>query len=276
MCIICNQSHTAPLYQGIKKCPACSHAFADLSLSDEELFNLYKRNYFFGEEYSNYLADREILEKNFKLRMNVLNRFLDKKRHSHLLEIGCAYGFFLNQVKSQFRSVKGIDVCPEGIEYAQKQFGLNVIQGDFLKRDLGTFDVVCLWDTIEHLRDPHLYIEKIGLHAEKGALIAITTGDFDSFNARFRKEKWRLIHPPTHLHYFSKRSIEKLLNKNGFELIYNRHCGFYRSLDTIAHAIFVLRKKGKFLYTLLKKCGLTSFDSYLNLFDIMYVIGRKK
>lgn len=273
-CILCQGTDSSPLYQGILKCSHCNHAFANQVLTDEELQKLYTRNYFFGEEYSDYFADRTVLEKNFRQRLKVLNRFIQKDLHKNLLEIGCAYGFFLNLVRNEFKTVKGIDINLDGIEYAKTQLGLDVIGDEFLKHDFKNenFDVVCLWDTIEHLRDPHLYLEKISHHTKKGSLIAITTGDIDSWNAKIRKENWRLIHPPTHIHYFSKKSIEKLLNQHGFKVVYNRYCGFYRSIDNIAYNIFVLRRKNKPIYEILKKL---SFDLYLNLFDIMYVIGQK-
>jgi SAM-dependent methyltransferase len=277
-CIICNHSKSSPLYQGILQCQDCGYIYANAQISDDELLKLYKRDYFFGDEYSDYLADRRVLEKNFQKRLSVLRRYIQPEVHRNLLEIGCAYGFFLNLVKNSFSSCQGIDLNKDGTDYARDVLKLEAFQGDFLKHDYGTeiFDVVCLWDTIEHLREPHLYLEKISSHTKKGSLVAITTGDIDSFNARARKQNWRLIHPPTHLHYFSKKTIEKLLQKNGFEVVYSKHCGFYRSLENILYNIFVLRKRGKPFYNLTKKVGLNSLDFYLNMFDIMYVIARKK
>lgn len=132
-----------------------------------------------------------------------------------------------------------------------------------------------MWDTIEHLRQPEQYIEKISKQMASGALLAITTGDIGSLNARLRKEQWRLIHPPTHIHYFSKQSIATMLNNYGFDVVYNQYCGFYRSVDNIAYNIFVLRHKQPKLYKLLKSLRLTELDFYLNLYDIMYVIAKK-
>lgn len=275
-CIICNNNKNLFLYPGILKCPSCNHVFADSRFTDEELKELYSREYFFGEEYSNYLADQRVLEKNFQSRLKVLKSFCSF--HSSLLEIGSAYGFFLNLARKDFQQTKGIDICTDGVQYAQKTFDLNVECREFLQLDFKekTFDVICLWDTIEHLQAPQLYIEKIGQLAKKGSLIAITTGDVASFNAKFRGKKWRLIHPPTHLHYFSQNSMVKLLDNCGFEVIYNQYCGFYRSMNNIAYNLFVLRSDWNFLYAILKKMGLCCFDVYLNLFDIMYVIARKK
>lgn len=276
-CIICGSDRNRSLYAGILECRECGHVFADLQLSDEELFDLYGKKYFFGEEYSNYLADKKVIQKNGRLRMKILKTFIDSARHKRLLEIGCAYGFFLDTVKDEFDSVQGIDITDDGIRYAQEQLKLNVIREDFLKYDFGRqkFDMVCMWDTVEHLRDPHRYIEKISKCMESGALIAITTGDIKSINARLNGRKWRLIHPPTHIHYFSKKNLERMLNNYGFEILYNKYCGFYRSIDIAAYRLLALNKKTRFLYDFLSKTGLTGIDFYSNLYDITYVIGRK-
>lgn len=276
-CIVCNSTSSEPFYPGILKCQQCGHVVADLQLSDHELFELYKKDYFFGDEYSDYVADKQIIQKNFQLRLNTLKTFL-KPNHTKLFEIGCAYGFFLDVAQSRFNQVQGIDITTDGIRYARDVLNLDVLQSDLLKHDFGDqkFDVVCMWDTIEHLRQPEQYIEKISKQMESGALLAITTGDIGSLNARIRKDKWRLIHPPTHIHYFSKKSLANMLNNYGFDVVYNQYCGFYRSVDNIAYNIFVLRQKQPKIYNLLKSLKLTELDFYLNLYDIMYVIARKR
>ena len=277
-CIVCGESSTSDFYKGLLKCGNCGYIFANLSLSDEELQELYRKDYFFGEEYSDYIADQRVLQKNFKLRMNTLKPFLDPDRHKRLFEIGSAYGFFLDLVRDRFPGAAGIDITADGVHHARTQLGLDVRQGDFLTEDFGDrkWDVVCFWDTIEHLRSPHLYLEKASKHMESGAILTLTTGDIGSLNARIKKQNWRLIHPPTHAHYFDKKTMERMLSNYGFEVLYNRPCGFYRSVDQVANYIFVVKRKMPWLYTVIKKCGLGGLDFYLNLFDIMYVIARKR
>lgn len=276
-CIICNGSDKKMLYSGIAKCQGCGHIFSDKLLDEEELLELYSKKYFSGYEYSNYIADRKILQKNFKLRLKILRNFLDPDRHKHLFEIGCAYGFFLRAANSQFESVRGIDISKDAVLYARERLELNAVCGDFLKYDFGNekFDVVCMWDTIEHLNYPHLYLDRISKHTESGSLLALTTGDIYSLNARIRKNKWRLIHPSTHTHYFSKRTLTKLLEEKGFKIVYNRYCGFYRSVDMVALRTLGEHNKWRWFYNFLRKTQLVRVGFYLNLYDIMYVIARK-
>jgi ubiquinone/menaquinone biosynthesis C-methylase UbiE len=278
-CIVCGEAGPAgALFPGILRCGSCGYVYADMSLTDEELFQLYNEQFFSGAEFINYSADERFFRKNFRLRFQELKRLIDPKRHQNLLEIGSAYGFFLDEARDEFASVQGIDITDAGVLHAREQLGLDVVQADFLSYDYGDrkFDVVCLWDTIEHLRAPHLYLEKISQLTQSGALLAITTADIETFNARLRGRRWRMIHPPTHLHYFSSASLTRLLQRYGFAVAYNRYCGFYRSLGNVAHNILVLRQKRPGLFRALEKTGLTSLGFYLNLYDIMYVIARRR
>jgi len=278
-CIVCGEVGVpGTLFSGILRCGSCGYVYADMSLTDDELFQLYNEQFFSGAEFINYAADERFFRRNFRLRFRELKKLLDPGRHRNLLEIGSAYGFFLDEVRDEFALVQGIDITDAGVLHARGQLGLDVVQADFLLHDYGgrKFDVVCMWDTIEHLRAPHLYLEKIARITEPGALLAITTADIETFNARLRGRRWRMIHPPTHLHYFSSASLGRLLQRYGFAVEYKRYCGFYRSLGNVAYNILVLRQKRPGLFRALEKTGLTSLGFYLNLYDIMYVIARRR
>jgi SAM-dependent methyltransferase len=251
--------------------------FADLNLGQSDLFDLYRKNYFFGEEYSDYLADREVLQRNFRLRLDVLTKFTNPVRHKSLFEVGCAYGFFLSLARDHFGKVQGIDITEDGVKYCLLS-GMDVLKADLMDVNLTgvTFDVVCLWDTIEHLLEPQRYVEKLSEHMKPGALLALTTGDIDSWNARLKKQRWRLIHPPTHLYYFSVRTLARLLEQFGFETVYSRHCGFYRSLDNVVYNIFTLQAGLPFVHRMVGRLGIGRLSFYMNVNDILYLIARKR
>jgi hypothetical protein len=152
-----------------------------------------------------------------------------------------------------------------------------VAAGDFLEHPLQSpVDAVCMWDTIEHLAEPALYIEKAAAHLRCGGVLAITTGDIGSQLARWRKEKWRQIHPPSHLHYFSKHTLRLLLAKYGLEVCYEGYAGCYRSVDTIAYILLSLKRGKPGLYRKLKAAGLLNWSFYSNFYDILYVIAQKR
>lgn len=277
-CIVCHSNRSTLIYPGILKCDDCDYVFANLKLSQSDFELLYSSDYFNGEEYSDYLTDRVNHERNFKLRLKQLNKYIDLSKYNSLLEIGCAYGFFLNLVKNRFERVVGVDVTSSGISYAKDKLQLDVYKSDLLKWDFKgkNFNIACMWDVIEHLKSPDLYLEKISKNMASGGVIALTTGDIDSIMAKLRGKRWRLIHPPTHAHYFSKNTLTRLLDRYGYDVVNIEYCGSYRSIDNIAYNIFVLRLKIPFIYKILKNIRITSLSVYLNLYDIMYVIAKKR
>jgi SAM-dependent methyltransferase len=275
-CPICGGACDPAPIRGLLKCCGCGFVTADVSLSREELERLYSAKYFKGEEYRDYVAERELFAKQFRRRLKTLLRYAPARRRGYLFEIGAAYGFFLDLAQRHFDRVGGIDLSREAAAYAREVVGVPVAAGDFLGYPLeGQPDAVCMWDTIEHLAQPTLYVEKVAAHLRPGGLLAITTGDIGSPLARWRKDKWRQIHPPSHLHYFSMDTLRLLLAKYGLEVCYAGYAGCYRSVDTIAYILLSIKRGRPDIYRPLKATGLLNWSFYSNLYDILYVIARK-
>lgn len=277
VCEVCGAAGEPVGYAGLRRCAACAHVWADLSMSRDDLHRLYQRGYFFGDEYSNYVEDRSTLERNFAGRLATLQRFM-KPDHRRLFEVGCAYGFFLNAARKVFPEVAGIDVSADAVSYATRELSLQAACGDVLDspRPERPYDVVCLWDTIEHLAHPKAYIEKAAEITRPGGLLAITTGDIGSLNARIQRGRWRLIHPPTHLHYFTQASMASLLDRCGFNILHVEHCGMYRSVGGMFHNVVALRWGWRRLGEWLRAMTPARLDAYVNLNDIMYIVAERR
>lgn len=270
-CIICESDQKSNLYRGLVKCQRCGLVFFDGSISPEDHKKLYRESYFKGEEYFNYQEDKNILQKNFKSRLKNILRF---KKQGSLFEVGCAYGYFLELAKKYF-TVEGVDICERPTSFARKTLGLNVHTGNYLGLKLAEKkDVFCLWDTIEHLRNPQEFIEKISRDLKPGGYLFLTTGDIGSLMAKIRGKKWRLIHPPTHLFYFSPKTIEKLLAKYGFRIIKIKYPGIHRSSRQILYSLLYLNRKNNSEKSY-KNLGLLDIPFYFNIFDIMMIIAKK-
>ena len=110
-CLVCSGTEMLSYLPGLLRCENCGFVSADLSISDEELRALYSADYFHGNEYLDYIAEAQSLRLNFRNRLPVLRHLLPAWSEADLLEIGCAYGFFLEEVRNEVRSACGIDVC---------------------------------------------------------------------------------------------------------------------------------------------------------------------
>lgn len=276
-CLVCEATVSAEnrLYGALLRCPSCGFVFADMALSEDEVRRIYGASYFEGGEYADYLADKPVLQQNFARRIETLVRYAPAGR---LFEIGSAYGFFLELALERWQAA-GIDISEEAVDHARNHLGLDVRCGEFLEADLGhaAYDVFCMWDTIEHLREPDRYIAKIGGHLRPGGCLALTTGDIGSWSARVQGRRWRLIHPPTHLSYFSIPTLTRLLGCCGFEVVHVSHPGFCRGLAAMLRpALARLGGWGAATYDRVERARWARASICLNLFDLMYVIGRKR
>jgi 2-polyprenyl-3-methyl-5-hydroxy-6-metoxy-1,4-benzoquinol methylase len=275
-CLVCEGSYGPSTISGLVRCRQCGFVSADLQLSHDELAQLYSHRYFAGEEYRDYVAERALIERQFRARLARLQRFVPSPGSKRLFEIGAAYGFFLSVARDVFQRVEGIDIAADAAAMARESFGLPVATGDFLDHRVdGLVDVVCLWDTIEHLARPDLYVQKAAAILEPGGVLALTTGDIESLVARTRGAKWRQIHPPTHLHYFSRATLTRLLERFGFRIRYVGHEGMTRSVDTMAYILLTIKRRQDGLYRVLKRAHLLDWHLHLNLRDILFLVAER-
>jgi len=276
-CLICGGRMRPGNLQGLVKCDACGFVSANMTLTDEEVAELYDSGYFHGDEYLDYVAEEESLRLNFRGRLRSLQQIVPDLGERDIFEIGCAYGFFLDEARHFAKSVAGIDISQDAIAYGRGRFGLDIQQGDYLNRELGRkYGVIAMWDTVEHLKRPDLFIAKAKDDLQPGGVLALTTGDISSMNARLRGQKWRMIHPPTHLHYFSASTMKALLDRHGFDVVHLSHPGISRKLRSILYYVLVWRTRETNLYNALSRWRVFDLPINVNMFDIMYVVARRR
>jgi SAM-dependent methyltransferase len=273
-CLVCGGSLAASPLPGLTRCQLCAFVTADTALSDGDLVALYGRDYFHGTEYHDYVEERESLRLNFSRRLRTLDSLAAGLRGKSLLEIGCAYGFFLELAAEYGLRAIGVDIAQDGIRYARERLRVDARLGDYLDLSTGPVDIVCMWDTVEHLSRPDLFVTKAAQDLVPGGLLAVTTGDIGSVNARVRGARWRMIHPPTHLHYFTVGTLSSLLRRNGFEVVHVSHPGVSRRLHAILYMVLAQRLGARRLHRIATRMT-PNLPITLNLGDIMFVVARK-
>jgi len=278
-CIICGSDDFMPLYSDtLKKCSTCGFVTANMNISPELLKETYSINYFKGEEYLDYLKDKQVLQLNFEKRILLIEKLIKKGLPiSNCLEIGCAYGFFGDVLKKHSNAnYKGIDIVPEAIAYGREDLKLDLIDGDYLDlaKPAEPYTDVFMWDVIEHLQYPGLFLKKSYQELAPGGRIYITTGDIGAVLPRIQGKNWRMIHPPSHLHYFTKENLSVLLKKYGFTVHSIKYLPVYRSLRQIFYSLLMLKSQNRKLEKLLS--GIPSnWTISLNTFDILFMIAEK-
>ncbi|MCA0452629.1 MAG: class I SAM-dependent methyltransferase [Chloroflexi bacterium] len=261
----------------IALCSVCGLGYVKHLPTLEELAAIYAADYWNGRKaYTDYLADKVGTQLHFQHRIKSLREFSSGGR---LFEAGCAYGFFL-ELAQKVWTVKGVDLSEAAIAYARDTLHLPVEQGDFESNppEPDTYDVVAMWDTIEHLYDPALAIAKSAEGLRQGGYLALTTADLETLLPRIQKSAWRMF-IPAHLHYFSRRSITYLLEAHGLKVVHFSHVSYYRSLRQMAQIITWNKPDSAWRQRLQSAVERLPFmNTYipLNLYDLMFVIAQKQ
>ncbi len=148
------------------------------------------------------------------------------KEPKKILDVGCASGWFLSQVKGKYSKSEcyGIDIHEKGIEYGSKKYpSLHLKVGDAhgISYKTKTFDLVISTEVLEHVDDPGLVLTEIKRVLKKNGILVI---ELDSGSLLFSVVwfLWRLskgsVWNHSHLHSFTVKKLYKLLKKSGFEI----------------------------------------------------------
>lgn len=211
----------------IMRCNRCSLTYVNPRLNEKKIFEIYNKNYFDGgganPYYANYLSERQWRSKQQDIELVDLMKYT--ANGGKLLEIGCAYGFFLEAAKLRGWEARGVEISEKAGSFAKNELKHDVFIGTFMDAPLPEdyFDAVHMDGVIEHLPDPMANIRKIAKLLKKGGVIGMGTPNIASFGARTFGEGFRLLEPNAHLFYFAPATLGKMLTDNGFEILHVRY-----------------------------------------------------
>lgn len=233
----------------LSRCDNCTHIFANPCPSPEFIQSLY------GEiEDPLYQEEARGRSKNF-------NRILERLDKIHpekgiLIDIGAATGILMDISRRRGWDVEGVEPSSWAVRLAREKYGLEIIEGAFetstLKEE--NYTVVSMVDFLEHIPHPSVAVSMAQKILLPGGTLCLVTPDINSMAARILGQKW-WHYRPGHLGYFSKKSLNILLQKTGFRVIDMRKYSWTFSLHYLLSRksglnIFL---KNNFFSSLLKK-----------------------
>ena len=199
----------------VASCASCGCHFVPDPVPDP---TRYDEAYFAGAGacgYGGYLQDRALILANFARRARWIASVADGKR---VLDVGAAYGFFVAAARAAGLDAIGLEPVAPCAAFAARELGVEIRTGriEDVALPRASFDVVTLFDVIEHLADPAAALRRIHELLAPGGTLVVETGDLGGLLARVVGSRWYYYDPPQHLTYFSLASLEHLLLRSGF------------------------------------------------------------
>lgn len=221
-------------------CKNCRAVFLDNTPTLKGLKDFYSKGYFRGkmprEGYFDYIGDKKLAIENSINRLEEIEKY---KKGGTLLDVGCAAGFFLEAARQRGWKTCGAEISEFASKFAKDELGLDVFSGAFLENNFAEeyFDVITMWDMIEHTHSPLENLRKAFKLLKKDGLLVFTTPNSDSITARLLGKKWYFFQPPQHLFYFNKVTIAEALRRSGFYIFKMEEEGKYYSLGHILYCL---------------------------------------
>lgn len=194
----------------VLRCKCCGLGFRELRPDVSTLAKLYE-----GQDVETYLSEipgrRWTARRHWDLVKPLMLR-------GNLLDIGCASGLFLGQVLRAGWTATGIEPSQALCHHAREQMGkrIKIVCGTLESSDLpsDSFDVVTLWDVLEHTLHPADFLRASARLLKPGGYILLNVPHLDSRPARVLGRRWPLL-LPEHLCYFSRDSLLRCAESAG-------------------------------------------------------------
>lgn len=206
-----------------RRCRKCGTAYLESFAAEEKA---YDRRYFFADyraQYGRtYLQDFDSIRAASRPRVRIIRELLGEQSDGAVVDIGCAYGPFLDALKESGMPGYGVDVSPEAVTYVRKKLGIPAVCAAF--EDMGRkslphrVSAVTLWYVIEHFRQTDLAIRKAAALLPPGGVLAFSTPNGRGISARRKLRDFLQNSPADHFTIFSPRGLRKLLSGYGLEL----------------------------------------------------------
>ena len=289
-CQLCGSDKTTEMFRDppfrVVRCADCGLVYVTPRHQDDALHKLYDEEYWNSDTpktrgYASYAEEEPLYLQTFRRRLGLVNAHVPPGP-LRVLDIGCAAGFFLRVMREQGHDVRGAELSADIAQHAIEQLGPERIHVGFL-HDLApdregfehqSFDLITLWDVIEHVPRPQALLAHVRELLKPDGVLILETQNVDSAFANLLGKRWQHYKHEEHLYHFNPATIRRLLGDCGFEVVRNTpsYGGKYVSMGFIAERSW---RVSKVAGVLCKPLGLFKrMNLYLNLRDEMVVVAK--
>jgi ubiquinone/menaquinone biosynthesis C-methylase UbiE len=258
-------------YYRIVQCRQCGFVYANPRRTAGEVLSAYQ-----AVEDPVYLQERAGRELTFRKHLEPMQRVTGAPANRRLLDVGAYIGVFVQVAREAGWAAEGLEPSMWAVALAKQQ-GLPITQGTLAESHLPdqSFDVITLWDVIEHFDSPKAELQHVWRLLKPGGHVVIHTIDIDSITARLMGSRWPFL-MEMHVAFFSRRTLRDLLQRLKFEYRGDHTEGRYLRLGYLAGRVTAaFGPLGRPLETLVHRLNWTGVPVPVNTLDLFTAYAQK-
>ena len=241
---------------GVVRCGGCGFWYLSPRLREERMRDAYAHDSYFegaGVGYRSYLAQEKTLRLTFRRFLRELagrgicGRCGEGEKEEkggagrgaggRLLEIGCAYGFFLAEARASFAYRAGTDYSPAALALARTRAERVYLGGAESIVETEPFDCVACIHVIEHVYEPRRLVADLAARLRPGGWLVLATPNMGSLWRPLMRRRWPFFKAPEHVTYFDRGALARLLRGGGFESVQTVPYASVFSLDMVGEKL---------------------------------------
>ncbi len=149
-------------------------------------------------------------------RVAILEKHCGDMTEKRLLDIGCGNGYFLSVAMEKCQHCFGTEFSDRMRDFAHKKTGLTIYNRGLEELPEASYDIITLFDVIEHIPDPIPFLRSVDRILRRGGNVLIFTPNFDSFSLRVMREQSSIADPTEHVILYTLPSLEYLGKRVGW------------------------------------------------------------
>lgn len=200
----------------VVRCTSCDFHYLSPRPTEAAMMRLYQDDdYFEGGEggYDAYEDQELALRATFKRLLKTMDHH--GLTGGDLLEVGCGYGYLLDEARPWFDRRFGTEFSPRAAEHARPRADDVYLGGCEAVPPGQMFDCVVATQVIEHVYAPETFLCELRDRLKPGGSLMVAAPDMGSFWRKCMGRRWPSFKVPEHVNYFDAGSLGEIMNRAG-------------------------------------------------------------
>ncbi len=206
----------------VSQCRSCGLVLANPRRVSRDLIGLNNALHLVKDYKDGQVESGEVLtgEGDRALREERMRGILRFKTAGKFLDVGCGAGRDLDLAVEHGFEAYGVELSEVKKDfYKNKKFQVHVGAFEDAPFAEKSFDVITMWDVLEHVEDPNAVLAKVRSLLKPDGLFVAKVPNHAAWNRRVHGKDWDMYHP-LHLYYFTLDTLQPLLQKHGLRVVH--------------------------------------------------------